>query len=446
MRSIRFRLRFLFLSVLTCMGIFAYETWAAYEDMRQTHEYLNESIDLRQTVMTVAFQEFSDKAKEKLQRYRRKLQTEQRRTAMSNLIQAYSEGESKLLSKRVQESLEIERQFYLEILRRDQLISARVEKFALLTLVLPVATLILLMFFIRTSIFRSLDRLSQRMLDFLVDRYSFQLTEPEANEFGDLQKTFNSLAQRVINNMDELKNLDRAKSEFLSIASHELRTPLTSIKGSLSLLTSGVMGNLDVNSLRLIKIAETETDRLIRLINDLLDLAKIEAGKLPLACDWVAWDDLMKKISESLMGLSHRAKVGLITEPVPGLEVFIDRDRLQQVLTNLISNAVKFSPEGSSVIVRAAQGDKGELQVEVIDHGCGISAEDQDVIFQKFRQGSNESTVIQGTGLGLAIAKALVEEHGGVIGLESDVNQGSTFYFTLPRWRDAHNRNEGEAA
>ena len=126
------------------------------------------------------------------------------------------------------------------------------------------------------------------MMDFLVDRYSFQFSQPEANELGDLQRTFNSLAQRVINTMDELKRLDQAKSEFLSIASHELRTPMTSIKGSLSLLGTGMIGTVDPACMKLIKVAEIETDRLIRLINDLLDLAKIEAGKLPLASNWLA--------------------------------------------------------------------------------------------------------------------------------------------------------------
>jgi signal transduction histidine kinase len=290
---------------------------------------------------------------------------------------------------------------------------------------------------VRRQIFKPLSQLAHRMVDFLDDRYSFQFAEPERNEIGNLQHTFNSLAQRVINTMDELRSLDQAKSEFLSIASHELRTPMTSIKGSLSLLTSGVMGELDPNSKRLLKIAENETDRLIRLINELLDLAKIEAGRLPLVCAWVPWETLMVKTVESLAGLSMSAEVDITWEKAPDLEVYLDRDRTQQVLTNLISNAIKFSPRQSVVTVRSIRSCGEPLRVEVIDQGPGIPSEDQGLIFQKFRQGSRpENPLVKGTGLGLAIAKALVEEHGGEIGVKSNLGEGSTFYFTLPRWRD----------
>jgi signal transduction histidine kinase len=253
----------------------------------------------------------------------------------------------------------------------------------------------------------------------------------------DLQRTFNSLAQRVINTMDDLKHLDQAKSEFLNIASHELRTPLTSIKGSLSLVSSGVMGEADANCMRLIKIAETETDRLIRLINDLLDLAKIEAGRLPLASSWISWDELTGKTKEGLVGLALQANVTIDMEPSAHLEVYMDRDRIQQVLTNLISNAIKFSPAGSTVNVYARRSDYGDLVIHVRDTGPGLQPGDKETIFQKFRQGTNsEQGLVKGTGLGLAIAKALVIEHGGEIGVDSELGHGAIFWFTLPKWRD----------
>jgi signal transduction histidine kinase len=274
------------------------------------------------------------------------------------------------------------------------------------------------------------------MMDFLVDRYTFQFSEPDAHEVGDLQRTFHSLAQRVINTMDELKSLDQAKSEFLSIASHELRTPMTSIKGSLSLLASGVMGKIDINALRLVKIAEHETDRLIRLINDLLDLAKIEAGKLPLQSQWHSWDSFAEGTTQTLEGLAHNANVAIRVAPEPGLEVFMDSERIQQVLTNLISNAVKFSPQKETVLITTGRTQQGELIVRVTDKGPGISPEDQDAIFQKFRQASSAANpLVKGTGLGLAIAKAIVEEHGGSIGVQSVLGTGSTFHFTLPKCR-----------
>ncbi len=149
-----------------------------------------------------------------------------------------------------------------------------------------------LQLFISRSVIRPLHHLSRKMVDFLNDRYTYQFSVPSSDEIGRMQSTFNSLAQRVISNMEQLKTLDQAKSEFLSIASHELRTPLTSIKGSLSLMRSGVVGNMNEMADNLLTIAENESDRLIRLINDLLDLAKIEARKLPLHQDWHSFSSL----------------------------------------------------------------------------------------------------------------------------------------------------------
>jgi signal transduction histidine kinase len=295
---------------------------------------------------------------------------------------------------------------------------------------------------VNSAVFKGIDRLSRRMMDFLADRYSFQFSQPDPNELGDLQRTFNSLAQQVINTMDELKQLDQAKSEFLSIASHELRTPMTSIKGSLSLLGNGIMGKIDEAPLQLIRIAETETDRLIRLINDLLDLAKIEARRLPLANEWRNWEETLKTTTTGLVGFAHNANVQIAFDPAPGVEAFMDRDRIQQVLTNLISNAIKFSPTGSTVRIYTGQTKSGHLLVNVRDQGPGIAPADQELIFQKFRQGSSpENPIVKGTGLGLAIAKALVEEHGGDIGVESELGKGSAFWFTLPKWRNQINES-----
>ena len=308
----------------------------------------------------------------------------------------------------------------------------------------PVLGLLFFLHVVRFRILRPLDRLSRRMKDFLVDRYSFQFAIPERNELGDMQRTFNSLAQQVINNRDELKRLDQAKSEFLNVASHELRTPITSIKGSLGLLSAGVMGAIDPACIRLVKIAEAETDRLIRLINDLLDLAKIEAGKLPLACDWIRWDEVLAKTAEGLLGLVHSAGVKIELEAPAGLEVFIDRDRVQQVLTNLISNSIKFSPLGGKVHISAQPDADRGLLIHVRDQGPGISLEDQKFLFEKFHQGtSSERPLLKGTGLGLAIAKALVEEHGGRIGVHSSLGAGAVFWFTLPQWRENENLSSG---
>lgn len=293
-----------------------------------------------------------------------------------------------------------------------------------------------LAFFLKHEVFRAVQDLSRKMIDFLHDRYTYQFSVPAPTELGELQATFNSLAQRVLINMEELTHLDHAKSEFLSIASHELRTPLTSIKGSLSLMRSGVTGDLNEMSDNLLKIAESETDRLIRLINELLDLAKIEAGKFEVHPSWRSLNEIIQKSFTGLKGLTDSAQVSLVAEDLPPILAHIDGDRIHQVLTNLLSNAIKFSPPGGRVRVEVVTLPNQQIEVSVIDQGKGIAPEDQELIFQKFRQVTGPNNpLVKGTGLGLSIAKALVEEHGGEIGVRSTVGQGSTFYFTIPEWK-----------
>jgi signal transduction histidine kinase len=444
MRGIRFRLHFLALAALVATGYFALESHSQQRTARRLHELAAETLALQALAIEVRSESFNEELFRKLQTLRQSAEPESRKAALSDLIQAYSSKDKFLISKRSTAFVELEKKSYREFHAQAAESALKAERYAVTAFGSFLAGLLAIVVFVNTRIFRPLQRLSRRMMDFLVDRYSFQFSQPQANELGDLQRTFNSLAQRVINNMDDLKSLDRAKSEFLNIASHELRTPLTSIKGSLSLLASGVMGSIEPGSLRLVSIAEVETDRLIRLINDLLDLAKIESGKLPLACSWLTWEDTLAKTSEGLMGLAHNAQVRIEPGPARGFEVYMDRDRIQQVLTNLISNAIKFSPKGGTVRITTGFTQTGELLVNVVDQGPGIRPEDQELIFQKFRQATNaENPLVKGTGLGLAIAKALVEEHGGQIGVESELGRGSVFWFTLPKWRE-QNAASGE--
>ncbi|MCB0390502.1 MAG: HAMP domain-containing histidine kinase, partial [Bdellovibrionales bacterium] len=277
---------------------------------------------------------------------------------------------------------------------------------------------------------------NKKMIDFLNEKYTYQFMVPKNNEMGNLQSTFNSLAQQVLLNIDELKELDHAKSEFLSIASHELRTPLTSIKGSLSLLQQGVAGPLPEEVKNLVNIANVESERLIRLINDILDLTKIEARKLPLKEKWHSLDKLVNTTFASLIGFSEAAHVTLEFKLDAPYLIFMDFDRIQQVFTNLLSNAIKHSPEKGIVTLSAMRSENGHIRIEIKDRGPGIDPEDQELIFQQFRQiTSEENPLVKGTGLGLAIAKALVEQHKGAIGVESKPGEGSTFYFTLPNWK-----------
>ncbi len=437
MSSIRARLAMIVLLVVTGMAWFGQASIRTYEDYDRAQGQIGDVLELRAQVLFLDATSYSPKLAGRLKEKRKELGRDPRANLLSDIIQAYNEKDPKALRRRVLAFVDSERRTLNDALLRQREAERKLKQNAAVTALLPLVGLFMLWLTVRASVFRGIDRLSRRMMDFLVDRYSFQFSEPESNELGQLQRTFNSLAQRVINNMDELKSLDQAKSDFLSITSHELRTPMTSIKGSLSLLTSGVMGRLEPQAEKLLKIAESETDRLIRLINDLLDLAKIEAGKLPLKGDWVNWDEMMHKTAQSLVGLANAAKVRIAVQPRPGLEVYMDRDRMQQILTNLVSNSIKFSPEDGTVSVFASKTRNGEMLVQVQDQGIGIAPEDQELIFQKFRQSSSpESPIVKGTGLGLTIARALVEEHGGTIGVHSEKGKGATFYFTLPKWRD----------
>jgi signal transduction histidine kinase len=433
--SIRFRLFFLFTlfaGTTLVLGYFAYDSFATF---REERHQLEMSYAITYEINDISVLKPGNEV-HRLQSYRARLTPERRMEEFSNLIQAVNEGNPRVLRERYQVFQRNEREF--QRFTRDELdfLEKRLMYYGTLSLVILAFGFGFLQWFVQRAVIRPVDDLSRKMVDFLHDRYTYQFSVPSSDEIGHMQATFNSLAQRVITNMEQLKTLDQAKSEFLSIASHELRTPLTSIKGSLSLMRSGVVGKMNEMADNLITIAENETDRLIRLINDILDLAKIEARKLPLHQDWRSFNDLAKVTLESLAGLAQQAEVQLALDAMPPFEAYIDGDRVQQVLTNLLSNAIKFSPKGASVIVSCEINDRHELYVAVRDQGRGIAPEDQDAIFQKFRQATNsKNPLVKGTGLGLAIARALVEQHGGTIGVRSIVGEGSTFYFTLPEWR-----------
>jgi len=237
-----------------------------------------------------------------------------------------------------------------------------------------------------------------------------------------------------IEDISERSKVQRLKSEFVSTVSHELRTPLTSIRGALGLINGGVFGPLSDKIAAMVRIAHQNAERLVLIINDILDIEKIEAGKIQLRAVRVSVADLLQQAVSMNQAYAEKFGVALVLEPVSGdIDVLADPDRLMQVFTNLLSNGAKFSTSGTSVSLRAAAAGK-TVRFEVQDHGIGIPEDFRSRIFEKFAQA--EATAdrrFAGTGLGLAITKALVEQMRGSIGFESRVGAGTTFFVELPR-------------
>jgi PAS domain S-box-containing protein len=227
--------------------------------------------------------------------------------------------------------------------------------------------------------------------------------------------------------------VDRMKSEFIATVSHELRTPMTSIKGSLGLVLGGIAGALPEDAKELLGIAQNNTDRLIRLINDILDISRIEAGKMEIKRAPLSVADSVHRAIRELEGFATQRSIILTADLPDDLpRAVADYDRLQQVLVNLLSNAIKFSDLHSNVLVTAGL-DEDQIWVRVADQGAGIPKEHLASIFEKFHRVDNASTrKTGGTGLGLAICRAIVEEHGGRIWVDSEMGKGSAFTFTLP--------------
>jgi PAS domain S-box-containing protein len=239
-----------------------------------------------------------------------------------------------------------------------------------------------------------------------------------------------------VRDITDRKEVERLKNEFVSTVSHELRTPLTSIRGSLGLLEGGVLGELPAQAQDMVRIARTNTERLIRLINDILDLEKMEAGKLELKLQPVEAPEVIEASFNGLRAMADTARVRLRAESEGAGTVRADRDRLIQVLTNLVSNAIKFSPADSEVEVRAARDARGQVRFSVVDQGPGIPEDKRGRLFGKFQQlDSSDTRSKGGTGLGLAISQAIVEQHGGHIEVHSEPGQGATFTFSLPAVR-----------
>jgi PAS domain S-box-containing protein len=237
--------------------------------------------------------------------------------------------------------------------------------------------------------------------------------------------------QGIGRDITERKELERLKSDFISTVSHELRTPLTSIKGYVDLVLAGDVGPLTPEQKEFLTIVSQNTTRLTELINDLLEIERLESGRIEFEFAELDLAEVLENVARSLHVNAEQKGLEFLTEIPSGLKVRGDRERLAQVFLNLLSNAIKYTPAGT-VELRAHQEDDAVV-VEVRDTGIGLSESDLQKLFQKFFRSDNPYVrKVGGTGLGLSIAKAIVERHGGTITVTSQLGQGSTFTVRLP--------------
>lgn len=237
----------------------------------------------------------------------------------------------------------------------------------------------------------------------------------------------------VFHNMAEaLAEAARRKQELVSMVSHDLRTPLTSVQASLTLLSEGVMGTLPPKAQKEVINAESNTGRLINLINDLLDIEKMEAGQMRIEKSMTDVQSIFERSVESVKALCDKQDVSVEIIDTD-LDIYADGYRIIQVVVNLLSNAIKFSPPDAKVSLTALEHNDGMVELQVIDRGRGIPEKFKNSVFERFQQVDiSDAKAKKGTGLGLAICKALVELHGGTIGVESEEGKGSTFWFRVP--------------
>ena len=288
------------------------------------------------------------------------------------------------------------------------------------------------------------DRIASGDMGFRVDLKTGDEIETLAGEFnrmaGALQEAYSRLEEKVAERTrelvaanDQLKELDKLKSRFLSNVSHELKTPLTAIVGLAANMLDGITGRLNDKQREYLSDIRASSDRLARLIKDLLDLSIIEAGRVEFRPAPFALASLVREVANSLRPVAEQKLINIqVISTEASTTVWADRDRIAQVLTNLIGNAIKFTSPQGKVMVSAQMNGGAWAEVTIGDTGPGIPAEEAERIFDEFYQITRPGIESRGVGLGLAISKKLVEMHGGKIGVKIEMGKGSTFYFTLP--------------
>lgn len=245
-----------------------------------------------------------------------------------------------------------------------------------------------------------------------------------------------NLISVLARDITERNRIDKIKNEFISTVSHELRTPLTSIKGSLGLILGGAVGELPKEVAEMLKVAGKNADRLLLLVNDVLDVQKLESGQFILnRSDINVMSFLEQALSENKAYAEEYDVKFIIKQALPGVLIYADKDRLMQVMANMFSNAAKFSHENGNVEISVMLLNPHVVRISIIDHGAGIPKDFQSKIFDKFTQSDSSDTRKKGgTGLGLNISKSIIEKHGGEISFDSIENEGSRFNIDLPKY------------
>ncbi len=250
----------------------------------------------------------------------------------------------------------------------------------------------------------------------------------------DLVSDFSNISDALRDSHDQLMQLDRLKSLFLDNVSHELRTPLTHIKGFVDNMLDGVGGSISEKQKDYLQRVEENCDRLIRLINDLLDLSRIESGKMTLQLEPLQFRPILEEVVDGMQSVARQKEIRVSFDCPSDVVVLVDTDKLKQILTNLLDNAIKYTGHGGRVQVNVTVPSGKEIQICIEDTGVGIPVTDVNLIFDRFHRATDSKTgSAGGIGLGLPIVKNLVELHGGRIWAESEIDKGSRFYLTLKR-------------
>jgi signal transduction histidine kinase len=291
---------------------------------------------------------------------------------------------------------------------------------------------LLLGFVLSWSVIAPIQQIDSRLAAIASGNFSGHVDVTNRDELGALAINVNRMNDELQRLYKELETASKHKSEFLANMSHELRTPLNAIIGFSQVLREGISGEINAKQEEYLDDILTSANHLLALINDVLDLSKVEAGQVELQVGPFSLQDALERGVSMMREQATKDGVQVALHANGGVDVVMgDERRIRQVIFNLLSNAVKFAPAGGLVDVTATQAN-GEVRVSVADTGPGIAAEDLDRIFEEFQQTEAGARQQEGTGLGLALSKRFVEMHGGRIWCDSEIGKGSTFVFTLP--------------